>query len=205
MSTKISALPAAAAVNLSDTTVLPLVDTTTTTVKVSIAQLRTQIHSTLITSTVDGLQFLRLGVSTSAQYFDVRNTSGVLTFGVEGAAASLIAGATPYDAAFRGNSGVSFSGDGGVTLHVRIASTGIASFAKQVIITTGGLLVNAGLLTLAAANTSAPGTGTDIVFGATTQTTVGSTGSASLLPANPFGYLVFYKGVTKFAIPYYLG
>ena len=61
------------------------------------------------------------------------------------------------------------------------------------------------LLTISSAATSAAGAGTDIVFGATTQTTIGANGAASALTANPLGYLVFYKGTTKCVIPYYNG
>lgn len=38
---------------------------------------------------------------------------------------------------------------------------------------------------------------------AETQTTVGSPGSASALPANPTGYLKLIIGDTEYAIPYY--
>jgi hypothetical protein len=37
------------------------------------------------------------------------------------------------------------------------------------------------------------------------QTTVGATGAASALPANPLGYIVGYVGATKIAVPYYNG
>jgi len=48
-------------------------------------------------------------------------------------------------------------------------------------------------------------TGEFYIAGATTQTTVGATGAASALPANPLGYLVLYLGTSpgKVVIPYY--
>jgi hypothetical protein len=42
-----------------------------------------------------------------------------------------------------------------------------------------------------------------ISFGNTTQTTVGSAGAVSVLPANPVGYLLIYVGPTQYAVPYY--
>ena len=43
----------------------------------------------------------------------------------------------------------------------------------------------------------------DVMLGTSTQTTVGSAGAASALPANPTGYLRFFIGATEFVIPYY--
>lgn len=40
-------------------------------------------------------------------------------------------------------------------------------------------------------------------LGSEQQTTVGSAGGASALPATPLGYLMLYKGATKIAVPYY--
>lgn len=59
-----------------------------------------------------------------------------------------------------------------------------------------------GPVNLAAAAT-APSSG--VALGGTTQTTVGATGAASALPANPLGYLIAFLGATKIAIPYYTG
>lgn len=42
-------------------------------------------------------------------------------------------------------------------------------------------------------------------FGSAVQTTVGANGGASVLTANPLGYLIGYIGSTKIAIPYYNG
>ena len=42
-------------------------------------------------------------------------------------------------------------------------------------------------------------------FGSAVQTTVGANGGASVLTANPLGYLIGYIGTTKIAIPYYNG
>ena len=44
-----------------------------------------------------------------------------------------------------------------------------------------------------------------VSYGGTTATTVGAAGSASVLPANPLGYLIAYVGSTKVKIPYYTG
>ena len=43
----------------------------------------------------------------------------------------------------------------------------------------------------------------DVQFGTSTQTTVGSAGAASALPATPSGYLKFYIGTTQYVLPYY--
>jgi hypothetical protein len=42
-----------------------------------------------------------------------------------------------------------------------------------------------------------------ISIGGATRTTIGATGAASALPANPLGYLDWYVGSTAVAIPYY--
>ena len=44
-----------------------------------------------------------------------------------------------------------------------------------------------------------------VAIGNTTQSTVGATGAASALPANPVTYWVVYSGTTKLAIPCYNG
>lgn len=62
-----------------------------------------------------------------------------------------------------------------------------------------------GLVTIPSGVTSAAGTGTDIILGATTQSTIGANGAASALTANPLGYIVFYIGTTKCILPYYNG
>ena len=61
-----------------------------------------------------------------------------------------------------------------------------------------------GLINLTSA-AAAASVSSGIALGGTTQTTVGSTGAASALPANPLGYLIAYAGSTKIAIPYYNG
>lgn len=37
----------------------------------------------------------------------------------------------------------------------------------------------------------------------TTETTVGASGSASALPANPVGYIIINVGSSAFKVPYY--
>jgi hypothetical protein len=59
----------------------------------------------------------------------------------------------------------------------------------------GGGWVRAGAVSAGAASTT--------TFGSTTSTTVGATGAASALPANPLGYLVAHVGTTEVRIPYY--
>jgi hypothetical protein len=59
----------------------------------------------------------------------------------------------------------------------------------------GGGWVRAGSVSAGAASTT--------TFGSTTSTTVGATGAASALPANPLGYLVAHVGTTEVRIPYY--
>lgn len=188
---KISALPAASAVNLSDATVLPLVDTTTTTVKITVAQLRTQLMTAQLLSSYDGLLFLRTGTTNNGQQGRFDNTTGSIVWGVQGSAGGDIGGASAWDAFIRGKTGLAFSANEGVNLHLRISSAGVATFG--------------GLVTIASTVTSAAGTGSDIVFGATTQTTIGANGAASAITALPLGYLVFYKGTTKCVLPFYNG
>jgi hypothetical protein len=61
-------------------------------------------------------------------------------------------------------------------------------------------MVGAGWVRAGAASAGAASTTT---FGSTTSTTVGATGAASALPANPLGYLVAHVGTTEVRIPYY--
>jgi hypothetical protein len=64
----------------------------------------------------------------------------------------------------------------------------------------GRNMVGAGWVRAGAASAGAASTTT---FGSTTSTTVGATGAASALPANPLGYLVAHVGTTEVRIPYY--
>jgi hypothetical protein len=64
----------------------------------------------------------------------------------------------------------------------------------------GRNMVGAGWVRTGAASAGAASTTT---FGSTTSTTVGATGAASALPANPLGYLVAHVGTTEVRIPYY--
>lgn len=50
---------------------------------------------------------------------------------------------------------------------------------------------------------SAAGQTGEVVYGGTTGTTVGASGAASALPANPLGYVICYVGSTQVKIPYY--
>lgn len=52
---------------------------------------------------------------------------------------------------------------------------------------------------------AAAAVGSGLALGGTQQATVGATGAASALPANPLGYLIGFVGATKVAIPYYTG
>jgi hypothetical protein len=50
---------------------------------------------------------------------------------------------------------------------------------------------------------AAAGTGTQLVIGKGTGTTVGAAGGASALPATPLGYLTYFIGTQQIKIPYY--
>lgn len=207
MSTKISALPAAVGGNVTDVTVLPLVDVTTTTVKVTVAQLRTQlsIGNQLWTGTAHvlygsngSLSYQDLGTATSACAVLTSNTgNGAWLRYIENVTNRWSIGVDTASGTFHFRPGaqnvptVASLTSAGLFTTTTLAVTGASSFA--------------GLVTIPSTVTSAAGAGTDIVLGATTQTTVGSVGGASALPANPSGYLVFYKGTTKYAIPYFNG
>jgi len=47
------------------------------------------------------------------------------------------------------------------------------------------------------------GSGSGVVFGKNSQTTVGAAGGASALPATPTGYLRFFYAGTEYVLPYY--
>lgn len=62
---------------------------------------------------------------------------------------------------------------------------------------------NARLAGWVAVRGAAIGEAGSVVFGDTTQSTVGAAGAASALPAQPSGYLRFFVGTTEYVIPYY--
>ncbi len=103
----------------------------------------------LLTLSNSGQLLVRTGASTSAQYFDLGNTSGRALMGIEGSVASIIAGATAYDTAITGAAGISLSGDGGTTRHVRISNVGALTVAGVVSKTTASQSVNDGATTTA--------------------------------------------------------
>lgn len=54
-----------------------------------------------------------------------------------------------------------------------------------------------------ASQAAAAGAAGELVIGTATQSTVGSAGGASSLPATPSGYLRFFLGSTEYVLPYY--
>lgn len=196
MSTKISALPAAAAPNITDTNVFPMVDATTTTVKLTTAQLRTQLSST-VQSFADTVSVVVPSAANGAAHQMVVTQAGA--DGVLGPI-NFVLYSTP--------SATGSARFVELTVADNVANrllkvTGPLSLSSTLAVTGASTL--SGLVTIASTVTSAAGTGTDIVLGATTQTTVGVAGASSALPAQPLGYLVFYKGTTKCCFPYYNG
>ena len=86
-----------------------------------------------ISSTSTGILLERLGASTSNQWLRFQNTGGSFIAGIESSAGgSLIIGSTAYDGAVTAPTGLSFSANDGTNLHLRIASTGAATFASRV-------------------------------------------------------------------------
>jgi hypothetical protein len=53
------------------------------------------------------------------------------------------------------------------------------------------------------AGAASAGAASTTTFGNGTATTVGASGAASALPANPLGYLIAHVGTTQVKIPYY--
>jgi hypothetical protein len=168
MSTKISALPAAAGagIDFDDTSIFPLVDALTTTVKVTIAQLRTQLSNA-------AQVFTNSVTIPNAVYYRVKDSGGTSQGVVTISAGNIVQ-----------------LGDSTGSYPLEIYGTTIKVKSP---------------LTIPSTVTSIAGSGTDVVFGATTQATIGVNGAASALTANPLGYLVFYKGTTKCVLPYYNG
>ena len=66
--------------------------------------------------------------------------------------------------------------------------------------TSGNLVLASGYMRVAGASAGAASTTT---IGNTTATTVGATGAAAALPANPLGYIIAHVGTTQVKIPYY--
>tara|TARA_R110000868_G_scaffold173883_1_gene410289 strand:- start:2258 stop:3490 length:1233 start_codon:yes stop_codon:yes gene_type:complete len=78
------------------------------------------------TSTIGNNSLVTTNASATTGYlYDQRiNTSGNIVWGVEGATPALIVGSTAYDAVLRGKTGLSFSGNDGAALHMRLSSAG---------------------------------------------------------------------------------
>lgn len=144
---KISALPAASAPNVTDSAIgFEYVDANTNSVRLTLAQARTQLFTspTLLTFTLAGLILNGVITGTGNQYAQIGNTLGRIILGAESSAGgSIVAGSSAYDALLVGLRGLSVSADGGTTLHLRFATTGIATFAKEVI-TAASTVANAG-------------------------------------------------------------
>jgi hypothetical protein len=193
MSTKISALPAASAIDVTDAAVgFPFVDATTTTVRLTIAQLRTQIDIGSHTmGQIYAFTGLKAASSTQSTFATADAQPMILTIG-NNTNVSMDIQSVEQGVAFR-------------PLRLNAGGGGVVIASAATTTTVQGALTLNGLTTIPSTVASAAGTGTDIVLGATTQTTVGAAGAASALPAQPLGYLVFYKGTTKCAIPYWNG
>lgn len=108
-------------------------------------------------------------------------------------------------------SGASVAGQIGFLAAVLSSATNNTGFQSQV--SAGafnfgfhatGTAVNAfnGMVNITAA---AAAVSSGLGLSGTQETTVGATGAASALPANPLGYIVGFIGATKIAIPYYNG
>lgn len=87
-----------------------------------------------ITSTVtSGRTFFAGSATTGNIFLAFQNTGGFSVLGIESSAGgSIITGSTAYDACFYGPSGISFSGNGGSNVHLRIASTGALATSSTV-------------------------------------------------------------------------
>jgi len=84
-------------------------------------------------TTSGGNTYATANAGTNGVWSSWANTGGNNYIGAENAAATnLITGDTAYDFVMRGNSGLSFSANNGASLHLRIASTGAATFSNTV-------------------------------------------------------------------------
>lgn len=73
------------------------------------------------------------GSTTAAGYGAITNTTGSILWGVESSAGTaLITGAAAYRGVLRGGSGLTFSGDGGTTAHIDLASGGSVGIGNTV-------------------------------------------------------------------------
>ena len=78
-----------------------------------------------LSATATGAFFTNNGATTSSKYIQILNTSGGAYLGVESSAGgSIITGSTAYDASIVGQSGISFSGNNGSALQMRLSSAG---------------------------------------------------------------------------------
>ena len=94
-----------------------------------------------ITSSSTGSWLQRIGTSTASQYIRTGNTGGNVVIGIDNSTGgNLVIGDNAYDGAITAPTGLSFSANEGATLHMRIASTGAATFGST--ISSGDITVN---------------------------------------------------------------
>jgi hypothetical protein len=117
------------------------------------------------------------GSTTAAAYGAISNTTGGIVWGVESSAGGqLITGSAAYAGALRAANGLSFSGDGGITLHANINSTG------QTLV--GASVYYNGAQRFQVAGTAGGGTGDYLVVFANTE------------PTNPYGAYIKYANAS---------
>jgi hypothetical protein len=92
------------------------------------------------------------GGTTNRRYVDISNVGGSGKFGVESSAGGgIITGSTAYDIAMTGSSGISFSGNGGTNLGMRLNSSNALNLSS---LSAGGLVKSTtGTLSIATAGT----------------------------------------------------
>jgi hypothetical protein len=99
-----------------------------------------------LTTTATGALLTRSGATTSSAYLDLRNTGGRAVLGVDASPSFLIAGGFAYDTVVRGDSGISFSANGGANLHARLLTGG------GFVLTSGGVTLDNGQFYIAKRN-----------------------------------------------------
>lgn len=121
---------------------------------------------TITTNITSGSILSALSATTSGVFLNFANTSGTFVAGVESSAGgAIITGDTGYDAAIRGISGISFSGNNGANLHLRLTSTGGLTLS-----TAGKINITEGTNGSAGQTTLVAGTKAITITGITTAT-----------------------------------
>mgnify|MGYP006921364330 CR=1 FL=1 len=153
-----------------------------------------------VTNAMAGANTTKSGISNNPEFNSSTTASGIAYYAQPTTQATAFTLTNRYafyaDMALKG-AGSTITNDFG--LYITDVTQGTNNYA---IFTGAGQVSFGAPITIRSAAAAVVSSGA-ISIGSTTQTTVGSAGAASALPATPSGYLKIYLAATQYVIPYY--